>query len=50
MKKSSYSLKQAPMQWYMKFDLFIVGHDYIKIDADHYIGTSFSLCYMWMMC
>ena len=33
LKKSLYELKQAPRQWYKKFDLFMVGHGYTKTDA-----------------
>ena len=35
LKKSMYSLKQASRQWYKKFDSFMVGHEYTRINADH---------------
>jgi hypothetical protein len=34
--KSLYSLKQAPRQWYKKFDGFMKRHSYNKCNADHY--------------
>ena len=37
LKKSLYSLKQAPRQWYKKFDSFTVGHGYTKRNVDHYV-------------
>ena len=41
LKKSLYRLKQAPRQWYKKFDSFMVGHGYTRIDTDHcvYVRT-----------
>ena len=35
LKKSMYSLKQASRQWYKKFDSFMVGHGYMRTNADH---------------
>ena len=35
LKKSLYGLMQAPRQWYKKFDSFMVGHEYTKINANH---------------
>ena len=35
LKKSLYGSKQAPKQWYKKFDLFMVGHGYTKTNVDH---------------
>ena len=35
LKKSLYWLKQAPRQWYKKFDSFMVSHEYKRTDADH---------------
>ena len=35
LKKSLCGLKQAPRQWYKKFDSFMVGHGYTKTNADH---------------
>ena len=35
LKKSLYSLKQAPRQWYKKFNSFMVGHEYTRTNADH---------------
>ncbi|XP_059638821.1 retrovirus-related Pol polyprotein from transposon TNT 1-94 [Cornus florida] len=35
LKKSLYSLKQAPRQWYKKFDGFMKRHGYNKCNADH---------------
>jgi Reverse transcriptase (RNA-dependent DNA polymerase) len=36
LQKSLYSLKQAPRQWYMKFDKFMSKNGYIRCHADHY--------------
>ena len=30
-------MKQAPRQWYKKFDSFMVGHEYMRTNADHYV-------------
>jgi hypothetical protein len=30
LKKSLYSLKQSPQQWYKRYDSFMVGHDYFR--------------------
>ena len=35
MKKSLYELKQAPRQWYRKFDAFTVDHNFHKMQANH---------------
>ena len=35
LKKSLYRLKQAPRQWYRKFDSFMTDHGYHKTQADH---------------
>ena len=35
LKKSLYELKQAPRQWYRKFDSFMTDHGYHKTQADH---------------
>ena len=35
LKKSLYGLKHAPRQWYKKFDSFMMGHGYIRTNADH---------------
>ncbi|KAL9273860.1 Retrovirus-related Pol polyprotein from transposon TNT 1-94-like protein, partial [Drosera capensis] len=35
LKKSLYGVKQAPRQWYKKFDSFMVGHGYKRTAADH---------------
>ena len=32
---SLYRLKQAPRQWYIKFDSFMMGHRYDKTSSDH---------------
>jgi len=34
-KKSLYSLKQAPRQWYLKFDRFIESSGFTRLAADH---------------
>ena len=28
-------MKQAPRQWYKKFDSFMVGHEYTRTNANH---------------
>ena len=35
LKKSLYCLKQAPRQWYKKFDSFMSSHGFTKCQADH---------------
>lgn len=35
LKKNLYRLKQAPRQWYKKFDSFMVEHGYDKTTFDH---------------
>lgn len=35
LKKSLYRLKQAPCQWYKKFDSFMVNHEYKRTTLDH---------------
>ena len=35
LRKSLYGLRQAPRQWYKRFDSFMVGHEYTRTNADH---------------
>ena len=35
LKKNLYGLKQAPRQQYKKFDSFMVGHEYMRTNANH---------------
>ena len=35
LKKSLYSLKQAPRQWYKKFDNFMIGNGFTRCEMDH---------------
>ena len=35
LKKSLYGLKQLPMQWYKKFDSFIVSQNFVRSEYDH---------------
>ena len=37
LKKSLYGLKQAPRHQYKKFDSFMVGHEYTRTNADHWV-------------
>ena len=37
--KSLYWLKQAPRQWYKKFDSFMASHGYKKTISDHCVFT-----------
>ena len=37
LKKSLYGLKQAPRHRYKKFDSFMVGHEYTRTNADHWV-------------
>ena len=39
LRKNFYSLKQAPQQWYKKFDDFIQSVGFSKSDEDHYLFT-----------
>ena len=36
MKKSLYALKQAPRQWYLKFDKFMTEQGYSRFHSDHF--------------
>ena len=40
LKKSLYALKQAPRQWYKKFDPFMMSHGYNRTTSDHCVFTS----------
>ena len=35
LKKSLYALKQAPRQWYKRFDFFMTSQRYTRTHADH---------------
>ena len=35
LRKSLDCLKQAPRQWYKKFESFMQGHEFHKTEADH---------------
>jgi hypothetical protein len=37
LKKSLYSLKQPPMQWYRRFNSFIISHGFKRSDYDSYV-------------
>jgi hypothetical protein len=37
LKKSLYSLKKAPRQWYLKFDKFMTEQGYSRCHSDHYV-------------
>ena len=39
LRKSLYGVKQAPHQWYKKFDDFIQSIGFLKRDEDHYLFT-----------
>ena len=39
-KKSLSGLKQAPRQWYKKFDSFIMSHAYTKTTPDYCVFTN----------
>ena len=34
LKKSLYGLKQSPRQWYKKFDLFMLSHNFTRSSYD----------------
>ena len=34
LKKSLYSLKQSPMQWYKRFDSFMISHNFRRCTYD----------------
>ena len=38
-KKSLYRLKQAPRQWYKKYNSFMVSHGYNRTTSDHCVFT-----------
>ena len=54
LKKSLCGLKQAPRQWYKKFDSFMVGHGYTRIDANHcvyvriFLGDKFIILLLYV--
>ena len=35
LKKSLYGLKHAPRQWYLKFKIFMVSSEFVRLRADH---------------
>ena len=35
LKKSLNALEQAPRQWYLKFDRFMVSSDFTRLETDH---------------
>ena len=37
LKKFLYVLKQAPWQWYLKFDKFMHEHGYSRCHSDHFV-------------
>lgn len=37
LKTSLYRLKQAPRQWYKKFDSFMINHEYRRTTSDHFV-------------
>lgn len=37
LKRSLYRLKQAPRQWYLKFDSFMRGVNFARCHFDHYV-------------
>ena len=57
LRKSLYSLKQAPRQWYKKFEFVMCEQGYRKTTFDHCVfvrkfsnDTSLSCYYMLMTC
>lgn len=34
LKRSLYGLKQSPTQWYKRFDVFMIKHDFLRIQYD----------------
>ena len=41
LKKSLYSLKQSPRQWYLKFDEFMISHAYYRSQFDSCVYYKF---------
>ena len=43
-------MKQAPRQWYKKFDSFMVGHEYTRTNADHcvYVRIKFVILLLYV--
>ena len=39
LRKNLYRLKQAPRQWYKKFDSFMISHGYNRTTSDHCVFT-----------
>ena len=57
LRKSLYCLKQAPRQWYLKFEYVIENQGYKKTFSDHCVSFISSLMmlllsyyFMWMIC
>ena len=50
LKKSLFGLKQAPRQWYKKFESFMVGHGYTKTNANHCMLENFPLVNLLFFC
>ncbi|KAH9804147.1 hypothetical protein KPL71_002018 [Citrus sinensis] len=41
LKKSLYGLKQSPRQWYLRFDQFMISHDYLRSQYDSCVYCKF---------
>ena len=41
LKKSLHGLKQAPCQWYKKFESFMLEHGFNKTQVDHCVFVKF---------
>ena len=47
LKKSLYSLKQAPRQWYKRFNSFMAEHDFKKTLTDHCVFVKKYACLLY---
>jgi len=49
LKRSLYGMKQAPCQWYKKFDSFMLDHGFKRISANHYVYIKRDECFNFII-
>ena len=55
LKNRLFGLKQAPRQWYLKFDRFMASNGYMMLQADHccyfkYFENSYIVLLLYVVC